>query len=244
MISTAIAPAARAAVCPPRFLCLLFLFAAESAAQSGLYAQSPDVFAHPLSAETVSRYTALSAAIAARPYVTGTFEQTKTIARLNRSLTSKGNFIIAAGLGMVWDTVSPVPSTMAMGRDFIVQSSPDGSRTKIEAGGNELFVSMANTLSAIFTGDTGTLREQFDNFFMESGKGGETVWTIGLISKDRAVRSFAERIVLSGGATEDGAVIRSIVISGQNKNSVVYRLAGHRFPNGLSEHEKALFSTD
>ena len=226
-----------------RYSCA-FLLAARIAAQTGLHAQSPAVFDHPLSAGTIPRYTALCAELAAHPYIAGTFEQTKTIGRLNRSLTSKGNFIIAADWGMVWDTVSPFPSTMAAGRDFMVQSTPGGGKTKLEAGGNETFISIAATLSAVFTGNAAKLRQDFDNFFMESGPAGETMWTIGLIPRDRSIRSFAERIVLSGAAGKAGALINSIVISEQNGNSVTYRLSGHRFPAGLNDYEKALFSAD
>ncbi|MDR2480189.1 MAG: outer membrane lipoprotein carrier protein LolA [Treponema sp.] len=235
---TAKAAAACGSVHLRRLLCLLCAFLLP--AHIVLYAQNQDVFQHPLSAGTIPRYTALCAELAAHPYITGTFEQTKTIARLNRSLTSKGNFIIAAELGMVWDTVSPFPSTMAVGRDFIVQSLPDGSKTKLEAGGSETFVNMAGTLSAVFTGNAAKQSHHFDNYFFENGK----VWTIGLVPKDKAIRAFAERIVLSGAVGEAGAFVNSIVINEQNGNSVIYRLSGHRFPAGLNDYEKSLFSVN
>jgi hypothetical protein len=205
-----------------------------------LHAQSPAVFDHLLSGENLSRYTAICAELAARPLIKGAFEQTKTIVRLNRSLVSKGNFIIAAELGMVWDTRSPFPSTMTVGRDFLVQSLPDGTKSKIDARGNETFISLADTLSAVFTGNAAKLRQNFDNYFFESGN----VWTIGLIPRDAAIRSFAERIILSGGTAEGGALIRSIIIYEQNGNSAAYVLSGLSFPLALDSDEKALFSVN
>jgi hypothetical protein len=220
--------------------CCLFLFAALP----GPRAQSPGVFDHPLSAKTLPRYTALCAELAGRPYIQGAFEQTKTIPRLGRSLVSKGNFIIAAELGMVWETRSPFPSTMAVGRDFIIQSVPGGTKSKIDARGNETFLSLADTISAIFTGNAQRLREQFDNYFLEAPAG--TLWTLGLVPREKTVRVFAERIILSGdtGGAGKPALIRSIIIHEQNGGSVSYTLSDHRFPAALKADEKALFSIE
>jgi hypothetical protein len=54
---------------------------------------------------------------------------------------------------MVWDTVSPFPSTMAVGRDFIIQTGLGGTKSKLDARGNETFISLADTISAIFSGN-------------------------------------------------------------------------------------------
>ncbi|GHV95877.1 hypothetical protein AGMMS50293_21970 [Spirochaetia bacterium] len=220
-------------------VCLSVLF---SAALSNLYAQNPAVFDHPLSAETLPRYTALCAELSSHPVIKGSFEQTKTIRRLNRSLVSRGEFLIAAEHGMVWITSAPFPSTMAVGRDFIIQSVPGGSKTKLDAGGNETFLSLADTISAIFTGNVQRLREQFDNYFTESRTADGTVWTLGLAPRESAVRLFAERIILSGGAGGKSAAIRSITIYERGGDSVSYTLWDHRFPAALEADEQAYFS--
>ena len=208
-------------------------------------AQTPGVFDHPLSAETLPRYAEVSAELAGRPLIQGSFEQTKTLPRLGRSLVSRGAFIIAGELGMVWETRSPFPSTMTVGRDFIIQSTPGGARSKIDARGNELFMSMADTMSALFTGNAAKLREGFDNYFMETPLAGGTAWTLGLVPRERTVRSFMERIILSGSAgAGKGAVIRSIVIYQPEGGSVAYALSDHVFPAALEVHEQALFSID
>jgi hypothetical protein len=217
----------------------LFCFAALS----DMPAQDSDVFAHPLSAETLPRYTAVCAELAGHPLVKGSFEQTKTLPRLDRSLVSSGVFIIAAELGMVWETRSPFPSTVTMGRDFMIQSTPGGAKSKVDARGNGIFMSIADTMSALFTGDAARLRRQFDNYFMETREQGGTVWTIGLVPREKAVRSFAERILLSGdsGAGKD-TLIRSVTLHTPDGGSVRYALSGHRFPVALEADEKALFS--
>jgi hypothetical protein len=216
---------------PVVFFTLLFLI------RPPIQAQSPGVFTRPLNAVTRPRYLAVCAEIASRPVIKGNFEQTKTIQRLNRSLVSSGNFIIAAAQGMVWDTRSPFPSVMAVGGDFIIQSTPGGGRSKMDAGGNETFLSLANTISAIFTGNAQSLLEKFDNFFVEDSPG---AWTIGLIPREASVRGFAERIILRG----DSGLLRSILLEERNGGSIQYILSNHVFYDSLSADEKALFALD
>ena len=197
-----------------------------------------DVFDHPLSAATLPRFNAVCAELSAHPLIKGAFEQTKTITRLGRSLNSKGNFIIASELGMVWDTLSPFPSTMAVGRDFIIQTGQGGTKSKLDARGNETFISLADTISAIFSGNAHILNEKFDNYFLENREA--ATWTVGLIPRDNAVRVFAQKIVLVG--TRNPALIQTIVIYSQNGDRIQYSLSGQHFPAALNADEKALFS--
>jgi hypothetical protein len=199
-----------------------------------------DVFSHPLDAESLPRYSAVCADLARHPVIRGVFGQTKTIRRLNRSLDSSGVFIIAAELGMVWDTRQPFPSVTVVGRDFIIQSTPRGTRSKIDAAGNETFTSLAATISAIFTGNAQSLTENFENYFLDGGGS----WTLGLVPREKAVAVFAERIVLEGDAAPGSALIRSITLHERSGDIVRYVLSGHSFSAGLSDDEKALFSLD
>jgi hypothetical protein len=202
------------------------------------FLSAQDVFNFPLDAKSLPRYSEICNMISSQPLVKGVFEQTKTIKRLGRSFISKGSFIIAAELGMVWDTISPFPSAIAVGRDFIIQSTGTGTKTKLDAKGNETFISLADTISAIFSGNTRILGDKFSNYFIDNNKTG--MWTIGLIPNDNAVRIFADRIVLSGG--NKPALINSITIYSQNGDIINYSLSNHYFPVTLSENEKALFS--
>jgi hypothetical protein len=194
-----------------------------------------EVFNFPLSRESLVRYNAICALLAEHPVVTGIFTQTRFLSRQGRSLISRGNFIISAKLGMVWDTQVPFPSTMSVGRDYIIQSTPRGTRTRLEARGNETFLRLSDTISAVFSGDARKLRENFENYFVESGGN----WVLGLVPTDRAVKNFAARIIMSG-----DSVIRIIVLREQNGDTIRYELADHDFPGALSPHEEAFFSPD
>jgi len=197
------------------------------------YAQSEDIFRHPLTAQTTPAFRTVCARLAQNPYIRGSFEQEKTLNRLNRSLKSSGNFLIIANLGMVWDTVRPFPSTLVLGKDFIIQSRPGGQRTVLNAQGNETFLGMADIISSVFSGNAQGLENNFNIFFT----GSPSSWEMGLIPLDSAITSFAQRIIMTG-----ANAIRTIHITEQNGDSILYVLSNHSFPGTLDANENALFT--
>jgi hypothetical protein len=202
---------------------------------TGLWAQTPEgeIFRHPLGPQTADAFRATCSRLAEHPFIQGNFEQEKTLSRLNRSLKSSGNFIITADQGMVWDTVKPFPSTLALGRDYIIQSRPGGQKTVLSAQGNETFLRMAEVISTVFSGNAQGLLDNFAVYY----SGSVSEWELGLSPLDKAINSFAERIVMKG-----DAAIRSIHLYEQNGDSIQYILSNHSYPAELSVHEKALFS--
>jgi len=212
----------------------LFLFAA------GLWAQVPpapaaeeDVFRYPLGLQTTGEFITTCSRLAEHPFIRGNFEQEKTLSRLNRSLKSSGNFIIAKDMGMVWDTVNPFPSTLTLGSDYLIQSRPGGQKTLLSAQGNETFLRMAEVISAVFSGNAQGLLDNFEVYY----SGSATAWELGLSPLDSAINSFAQRIVMKG-----DTVIRSVQIYEQNSDTVKYTLSNHSYPVELNVHEKAFFS--
>jgi len=161
-------------------------------------------------------------------------------------MESNGYFIINAGTGVVWDTRSPVLSIMTVGRDFIIQSSPGKPRSVTNTGGNPVFLNMAETFDAVFTGKAAELIEKFDNFFIENRTGNGTTWTIGLIPKEKTVRNFIDRIVLEGksGNGDKSALISSITMYDRSGESTRYNLSNHNYPIELSDEEKSFFSVE
>ena len=196
-------------------------------------AQNEEVFRHPLTAQTIPAFRAACASLARHPNTRGRFEQEKILSRLNRSLKSSGNFIIAVGSGMVWDTVSPFPSTLVLGADYLIQSRPGGQKTVLSAQGNEVFLSMAEVISAVFSGNARGLENNFNIFYYTVSNS----WEMGLIPQDRAINSFAQRIIMKG-----DSVIKSIQITEQSGDSTIYILSNHNFPEALNADERALFS--
>jgi hypothetical protein len=199
------------------------------------WAQSPtgDIFNQPLRPETRNVFNATCAQLAEHPLVRGNFEQEKMLNRLNRSLKSSGNFIIAADLGMVWETLKPFPSTLALGKDFLVQSRPGGQKTAISAKGNETFIRLAEVLSAVFSGQSQSLLNNFEVYY----SGSASSWELGLIPLDKAIAAFMVKITMKG-----DRAIQSIVINEQNGDAIHYILTNHIFPAELSAHEKDFFT--
>ncbi|MDR2597592.1 MAG: outer membrane lipoprotein carrier protein LolA [Treponema sp.] len=208
-------------------LCLSF-FAVTSWADE----QNSSVFDNPLSPLTMDHFTKISARLAEHSIAKGNFEQEKKINRLNRALVSSGNFLIVSGSGMVWDTLKPFPSVMTLGKDYIIQSK-GSQRTVLSAQGNETFIRLAEVISAVFTGNTEKLTENFDIYFI----GVNNNWEMGLIPKDKFIASITEKIVMKG-----DSVIKSILIFEQNGDSTGYILSNHSYPSELSINERAYFT--
>jgi len=210
----------------------LFLFT------GGLWAQTPqeEIFNHPLGPQTMDAFKTACSRLAEHPLIRGNFEQEKTLSSLNRTLKSSGNFIIAVGLGLVWDTVKPFPSTLTLGKDYLIQSRPGGQKTVLSVQGNETFLRMAEVISAIFSGNSRGLMNNF-NIYYSPGIDADYEWELGLIPRDAAIGAFAEKIIMKG-----SAIIRSIQIYERNGDSVQYVLTNHNYPVELNANEKALFA--
>jgi len=201
----------------------------------GLWAEGVDeeVFRHPLGPETLEAFKAVSGKLAEKPLVKGSFEQEKTISSLGRSLKASGNFIIAAELGMVWDTLHPFPSTLALGKDYLVQIRPGRQKMLVSAQGNETFIRLAGVISDVFSGNSAGLLNNFEVYYRENPAG----WEIGLIPKDKAMQSFAVKIIMKG-----DTAIRSIFINEYSGGTIRYILSNHSYPSELANHEKTLFT--
>jgi len=216
---------------------------------AGLWAQSPteNIFRYPLDQKdqkTMDAFKTTCARLAEHRFTRGNFEQEKTISSLNRSLKSSGNFIIASGLGMVWDTVKPFPSTLTLGNDYIIQSRPGKQKTILNAAGNDIFISMSEVISSVFSGNSQGLLDNFEVFFLKAGgsaggaaSNGADSWELGLSPRDAAIGSFAQKIIMEG-----GTAIRSILIYEQNGDTVLYKLLNHSYPAELNDYEKAFFT--
>jgi len=205
----------------------------------GAWAQTSheEIFRHPLGPETMDAFKTTCSRLAAHPVVRGNFEQEKTLSRLNRSLKSSGNFIIASGLGMVWDTVKPFASTLALGKDYIIQSRPGGQRNVISAQGNETFLRMAEVISAVFSGNSQGLTDNFIIYYSPGVAAADSGWEMGLGPRDTSIGAFAEKIIMKG-----DTAIKSIFIYEQNGDTVQYLLSNHNYPAELNVNEKKLFA--
>ena len=188
------------------------------------------------SASFAASLESVCAGLAKHPHTTGDFTQVKTMKATGRSLKSSGNFIFSLE-GIMWKTVKPFPSTLAVSETQIIQTAADGSRTVIEAAGNEIFASIANTLKAVFTNDLTLLQENFNTFFSEEAAG---KWTINLDPKDSTIKSVMKSLTLKG-TVSDITSLDSITMTEASENTITYSFINQKYPKELSDGEKAFF---
>jgi len=206
-------------------ICLFFVLCS-------LWAEE-DIFRHPLTPQTRAAFNAACTNLAEKPVIKGNFIQEKYLSRVDRSLVSSGNFIISVKQGMVWETLRPFPSTMILGKHFIIQSRPDGRKSVLSAQGNETFTQMADIISMIFSGQSQGLLENFEVYF----SGSVSNWDMGLLPRDSVFASFVTKITMSG-----DSAIRSIRLFEQNGDVITYTMSNLNYPAGLNGHEEALFT--
>lgn len=184
-------------------------------------------------AETGAAEAALKS-LGARPAVRGSFVQTKHIPRLGRDLVSKGEFIVSPAKGVYWKVLSPFPSEIIMHADRMVQRSPGGKESVMEAAGNPVFKMFADTFRALFAGRLDAIRDNFAVTTEALEKGG---WRINLTPRDKSVQAVVSAILVEGAKT-----IERLTIKETSGDSVRYDFTILDASEGLDAREEALFA--
>lgn len=179
------------------------------------------------------------AGLAAHPHTTGNFTQVKKLKANGRSIKSSGNFIFGLD-GIMWNTVKPFPSTLAVGETRIIQTAADGSRTIIEAEGNPVFGSIAGTLTAVFSNDLTNLKENFTTDFSEKEGG---AWTLVLTPKDQTITAVLNTLTLEGSSGAEYSM-DVIILEEASGNTITYSFFDQKYPKELTDAEKAFFEAE
>lgn len=172
------------------------------------------------------------------PNMTGNFSQIKTISAVNRSMKSSGTFIFSLD-GIMWKTEKPFPSTMVVGMTSVKQTLANGKETVIDASSNQIFTSISTTLSAMFSGNSDVLQNNFDVDFNFSGSD----WTAVLSPKDNMVKKILTSLSISGKATSTSADLNSIVMKESSGDTITYNFSNQKYPKELNADEKSYFSS-
>jgi hypothetical protein len=188
-------------------------------------------------AEENITFDAVCSQLAQHPNTTGSFTQVKTINTANRSLKSSGTFIFSLE-GIMWKTVKPFPSSLIVGMTSVVQITPDGKKTVIDASNNQIFTSISTTLSSIFSGNAEKLYKNFDIKFSADGAG----WTAVLTPKDGTVSAVMKSLSLAGPDTAGSVQFDTIVMTESGGDTITYKFTDQKYPKELSADEKANFT--
>jgi hypothetical protein len=182
-------------------------------------------------------FDSVCAQLALHPNTTGDFTQIKKISAVNRSLKSSGTFIFSLE-GIMWKTEKPFPSSLVVGMTSVIQTTPDGKKTVIDASSNQIFTSISTTLSSVFSGNTKNLYKNFDVVFSSNGNR----WTAVLTPKDSTVSSVMKTLELGGLRSAAGAEFNTIVMTESGGDTITYTFTEQKYPKELSSDEKANFT--
>lgn len=162
----------------------------------------------------------------------GSFKQIKSLATSTRKFTSTGTMQIMPGTGIVWYTEKPYASVLVVGKNSLSQSVRGGDFTHLEIANNQIYVSIAQCMDAMFSGDFTTIQSMFKAYcLIEDGE-----WSLKLIPQDKTVSSFMDYIVMSG-----KSCLESLLIFEKSGDSVLYEISDLTY-RGLTDDELAVYS--
>lgn len=169
----------------------------------------------------------------------GNFTQVKRINAAKRSLKSSGTFIFSLD-GIMWKTLKPFPSIMAIGITSIIQTAPDGKKTVIDVSKNQIFKSIAVTLSSVFSGNAEALYTNFSVAYDIQ----QNRWKADLTPKDSTVAAVMKTLIISGTVNTETATLDTIVMAESSGDIITYTFTDQTYPQELTDAEKANFSAE
>lgn len=167
----------------------------------------------------------------------GDFILEKKSEKLKRPLKSFGKFVFSQE-GILWKTEKPFPSVMAITTTYIIQTKIDGSKVVTDGSSNEVFKSVAQTVSSLFSGNINSL----ENFFLINDFSYQNnEWKVSLKPKDKNIESTLNNVVIGGVFKEKKASMDFIQIM-QNKTDITtYNLLNQIYKQELNDEELAFF---
>jgi hypothetical protein len=184
----------------------------------------------PLSAQAFD-LNALQQQLRATPIVRGQFVQQKFLRSLPQPLTSRGDFTLAAGKGLLWLLRTPIAQDLRINADGIARRDESGAWQALPqhtgAGReNQLFLS-------VLAGDTRGLEENFDLALT----GEATAWKLTLTPRSALLKQIFSTIQIDGGELVDRIELRET----QGDRSVL-QMTGAVAADALTPEEQRAFS--
>lgn len=149
-----------------------------------------------LSAAPSELATQVKAKLKDAPVLTGTFEQAKQVKGFKRPLKSSGNYRVAKGEGVNWNTEKPFASELSVRAGDITSKQNGVEVFKLDAKSEPAVRMITELLFSLLAGDLPSLASQFE----QSGEVGEKEWRIELAPKSDALKKVFVRITLKGDA--------------------------------------------
>jgi hypothetical protein len=220
------------------YICVVFLAACFS-----VYALSAQTNLN--GRKTQLSFDDVCASLASHSCTKGDFTQTKTLAKLHRSFTSSGKFIISSQDGIVWQTLTPYQSTSSLTKSGIIQIAADGTKTVMDASSNRTFTDISEVISSVFTGKSDVIKKSFTVSFVapENESKAAFSWKAVLVPVDATIASFMKQITL-GGKSKDIFSLDEITIDETSGDVIAYLLLNQQYAEHLTDKEKTFFEKE
>ena len=168
------------------------------------------------------------------PVIHGQFEQTRKLAGFSNPLVSRGDFVLARGRGVVWNTRDPFPSSLLVTPEKLVMRGADGKvQQQMQADSQPAMRVVGESMIAVLRGDLRSLQARFDVKGKLVGKAG---WTLTLTPLDAGMRRVFTRIELAG-----DRFVRNVRLEEGSGDSTVVRMIDPSAADKLSAAEEQRF---
>ena len=166
----------------------------------------------------------------------GQFEQTRTLKGFRNPLVSRGEFLLAKGRGVVWQTHQPFESTLVLTRERLVVREADGSAaTRLDARTEPAVRTMNEVMFALMAGDLPVLTKRFR---VEGELLGKEGWRLALTPLAPALAAQFSRLGLEGDRH-----VRAVRIEEAAGDISVIRLSDLQPAGTLTADEEARFES-
>ena len=200
---------------------------------AALFAIIPLFPAEELTLETICKH------LAAYNNTTGEFTQIKTSA-LKKSLKSSGTFILTRD-GVVWKTLKPVPSKVAIIDAYMITTDAKGKKTAKSMLNSDTFLKVNDIVSSLFAGNSAEINKNFKVSFKANGA---EKWEAVLVPKDKTISYAISSMNMKGTFVKGSVSIFMAEIYFADGGSMSYIFEHQKHPEKLTQEELDEFKKD
>jgi hypothetical protein len=150
--------------------------------------------AAPLFAIAADPLAGARALLAPEPVTQGEFVQTRTLAGIRKPLVSNGRFVVARGLGVLWEDLAPFARTMRLTPGEILQTAEGETLMRLSADREPVVGVITGILFGVLAGDLDALARNFT----ASGEVEDKRWRLEFTPKDAHLARLIRALVLHG----------------------------------------------
>ena len=208
-----------------RNICVLFL---------GLFCgcgiAMADVFSHPVNKKSKPELEKSLAKVMNYEVASGDFKQTKSIKKRNRKFISTGTFMISKKNGIVWKTLKPIFSELALNNAGVFERDSNGQSQMLLTKENPMFADFSSNIQALFSGKIAQLEKNFNVFYEKQSCG----FRMGLVPRETMVRMVIANVVIEACKNIDKVIITDAEESPVTLEFLNYKIVGKAAPKRMS----------